>query len=82
MMPWRKATSELPPVGQEVLVVVIGEDSRVYAVACVAEDDSNAAYWESSDDMLHGLSCDDPDDDVYWMAIPPIHSIDGKTSHG
>lgn len=82
MSPWKSAISELPPVGQEVLVAVVGEDSRVYAVARVAENGASEAYWESSDDMVHGLSCDDSDDDVYWMAIPPAHSIDGNTSHG
>lgn len=77
---WVKATSSLPPVGVEVLVAVVYQLDRVYAVAAVAESQRGDFYWESGDESLHGLSCDD--EAAYWMEFPRLHSIDGKTSQG
>lgn len=85
MNTWKVSSSELPPLGQEVLVALVTEDrSTTYAIACVEEVASTGeAYWASCDDMIHGLSCEPPAEKVIlWMELPPVHSIDGNTSHG
>lgn len=65
---WKKVTSELPPIGEDVLVFLRGECFDVYAVAHLEEDVAGEKYWwESSEDAVQGLQ---EDGVVCWAAIP------------
>jgi hypothetical protein len=64
---WKKTASELPPVGEDVLVCLRGECFDVYAVAHLEEDGTGDAYWDSTEDAICGTHADAV---ACWAVIP------------
>ncbi len=54
-MEWHSSAESLPELGDEVLVFRHDDEGDVYAIAHVDESQDGEPYWDSNDDIVHGM---------------------------
>lgn len=70
---WIRADKMLPRVGHDVLVYRREDFDVLYAIARIEESESGEAYWESENDIVHGMSVNYV---THWMELPDEPSLD------